>query len=231
MVLPFALIVEKVRKYDKVCLGLLGKNFLSITCKRIAMWHKLTNNRWILFAAGLVLGLVLGVVFDPIRLNAQDPSNANPEVSWEAIPSEFTNLDVEYLSSPENWQETDALISALLAKKWGKAPIICEWEPVHSEGHTFWLYVAYQYVSEDPDDSFKMQGHGFFMLHHDRDQLDGYYFPVGEERATMVYPFGEQWRISSSDLASQLFQNLYKRIEDPQIEPLIAQSGKDLLRK
>ena len=191
------------------------------------MNNQSTKSRWIFFAVGLVLGLILGVFLDPIRLMP----GPDPEVSWEAIPSEFSNLDVEYLSSSKNWQETEALIGALITKQLSEYPIVCEWEPVYSQGHTFWLYVVFQAVSEYPDEILTPRGYGFLMLHHDGGQLDGYFVPIGEDYRTMVNPFGDLWGINTSDLPGQLYQNLCKRIEDPSIEPLIVKSGKDLLRK
>lgn len=195
------------------------------------MNNQLTKSRWIFFTVGLVLGLILGVFLDPIRLISQDSPGPDPEVSWETIPSEFSNLDVEYLSSSKNWQETEALIGALITKQMSEYPIICEWEPIYSQGHTFWLYVAFQPALEYPDEILTPRGHGFLLLHHDGGQLDGYFIPIGEDYMKIVYPFGDLRGISSSDLPGQLLQNLYERIEDPRIEPLIVKSGKDLLRK
>lgn len=195
------------------------------------MKNKSTQKPWLFFAVGLILGLILGVVFDPFRLIAKNSPGPDPEVGWEAIPSEFSNLDVEYLSSPKNWQETETLIGALITKQMSDYPITSEWEPVYSQGHIFWLYVAFQPISEDSNAILTPQGHGFLMLHHDGDQLDGYFVPVGEDYQTMVYPFENLKEISSSDLPDQLWQNLLVRTLDPSIEPLMAQSGRDLLRK
>jgi hypothetical protein len=196
--------------------------------------NKLIQNRWVIFTAGLVLGLILGIVLDPIRLIAQkasDPPGPDPEVSWEAIPPEFSNLDVAYLSSPKNWQETEALIGALITKQMSEYPVVSEWEPAYTQGHTLWLYVAFQPVSEDTDEMLTPQGHGFLMLHHDGKKLDGYFIPIGEDYKTLVNPFGDLCVLKSSDLPGRLWQNLYERVADPSIEPLIVQNGEDLLRK
>lgn len=198
------------------------------------MWNKLTRNRWILFVVGLVLGLLLGIVLDLIRLSAQKPTDSpspDPEVSWLGIPSEFTNLDVEFLLSPKNWQETENLIGALINKQLSEVPIVSDWEPIYSQGQTFWLYVAFRPVSEDPDENLIPSGHGFLMLHHDGGQLDGYFIPIGEDYLTIVHPFADLWRITYSDLPEQLWEHLAERVKDPSVEPLIVQSGKDLLRK
>ncbi len=195
--------------------------------------EKPSRKRWLFFAVGLVLGLILGIVLDPIRLSAQKTSDSpgpDPEVSWEAIPSEFTNLDVEYLSSPKNWRETEILINALVTKQLSEVPIVSEWEPVYSQGHTLWLYVAFRPVSEDPDENLIPSGHGFLMLHHDGGQLDGYFIPIGEDHMMMVYPFGDLWGITYSDLPEQLWEHLEERVQNPGLEPLIVQSGEDLLR-
>jgi len=196
--------------------------------------EKPSKKEWLFFVIGLVLGLVLGVFLDPIRMSAQKPSDSpspDPQVSWLEIPSEFTNLDVEFLSSPKNWQETEKLIGALITKQLSEVPIVSDWEPVYSQGQTFWLYVAFRPVSEDPDENLIPSGHGFLMLHHDGDQLDGYFIPIGEDYKTLVNPFGGLWGISYSDLPDQLWEHVHERAQDPSIEPLIVQSGKDLLRE
>ena len=161
----------------------------------------------------------------------QDSPGTDPDVSWGAIPSEFSNLDVEYLSSPENWRETETLISALITKQLSEVPIVSDWEPIYAQGHTFWLYVAFRPVSEDPDENLFPSGYGFLMLHHDGGQLDGYFVPIGEDHMTIVYPFGDLWGISYSDLPEQLWEHVGERAQDPGIEPLIVQSSEDLLKK
>ena len=69
------------------------------------------------------------------------------------------------------------------------------------------------------------------MLHHNRGQLDGYFIPIGEDYITIIHPFGDLWEISYSDLPNQLWEHVEERAKDPSIEPLIVQSGKDLLRE
>ena len=152
-------------------------------------------------------------------------------MSWEAVPSEFSNLDVEYYASPDNWRETETLISALITKQLSEVPIVSDWEPVYAQGQTLWLYVAFRPVSEGPDENLIPSGHGFLMLHHDGGQLDGYFIPIGEDHLTIVYPFGDLWGISYSDLPEKLWEHVEERAKDPSIEPLIVQNGEDLLRK
>jgi len=200
------------------------------------MKNKFTENQWQFFTIFLLTGLILGILFDPIRLHTPKTSQGSlgldPVINWEAIPPGFPNLDVKHLSSPKNCPETEFLIGALITKQMSDYPIICDWEPIYSQGNTFWLYVAFQPVSEDQDEMLTPRGHGFLIMHHEEEnQLDGYFIPIGEDLVTMVYPFGDMLSIGTSDLPEQLMKNLQARAQDPSTEPLIVQNSGDLLRK
>lgn len=155
-------------------------------------------------------------------------------VKWVEIPEEFTNLDVDHLSDVKNWRETEALIGGIeIYQNHTEGKVLCEWKPAYSTKEILWILTRCRPDPNDVNYNGTPDGQGFMMLHVNADnQIDGYYLPFGTDYESMINDIlGEDNLSSDWDLLEQLTENVNKRLEGTETEPLIVKAKENLLVK